>query len=143
MKRFGLRYCPTMFFVLVVLVGAALLRCSPASVYYNPRSETAPPLVNCFGTLCSPTEQPVLLGGRDYSPPTLEAIGRWQKNGHFQGVPFNDIQKQYTDAGYVWTEDGLTCNCECYGTVHAALGGKCLDVPIPGTADYERIVTGN
>jgi hypothetical protein len=129
--------------LLLVSYGLVLVQCGgPAAVYFNPRSETPPAVVNCFGSLCSPGEKPVILGGRDFSPPDLKNIARWQRNGHFAGVPYNEIQKDYNDAGYVWTEEGLTCNCECYGTTYAALGGKCLDVPIIGTAEYERYISG-
>ena len=116
--------------------------CGPPVQSYVARSSTPPPLKFCFGDLCAPETKPLLLGGTDYSAPTLENIARWQKANHFVGKPYETIQADYRNAGYVWSETGLPCNCRCLNTAHAALGGKCLDAPMEGTALYEQVVLG-
>jgi hypothetical protein len=116
--------------------------CGPPLQSYVARSSTPPPMKFCFGELCAAETEPLLLGGTDYSAPTLENIARWQKSNHFAGKPYETIQADYRNAGYVWTETGLPCNCRCLNTAHAALGGKCLDAPMAGTALYEQVVLG-
>lgn len=119
-----------------------LVACGPPTVHYSNRTRTALPLIKCVEASCSSTAMPFLLGGNDYSPPTLKNIARWQRGGHFANVPYNEIQRRYRENGFSWTESGLPCNCRCDGTKHAALGGKCLDPPVPGTPEHSAVHIG-
>ncbi|RJO63219.1 MAG: hypothetical protein C4523_20830 [Myxococcales bacterium] len=111
-------------------------------IEYNLKPENPPPMKNCVEDACPSREKPFIMGGRDYSPPTIKNIARWQKAGYFTDKTWQEIQEIYKDKGYDWYEDDLPCNCLCRGTAHAAFGGKCLEAPVPGTPEYEAFVLG-
>ena len=121
--------------VVVTACGASL----PAASFHFVEPPTAP-LTKCFGALCPANAKPVVLGGQDYSPPTLANVARWQRAGHFKGKSVADIKKAFTEAGYKWNEGKYPCNCRCVGTPHALLGGKCLEELLPATADYDAAI---
>ena len=132
----------TVFRVLVCAGALVCATCGPMTVHYQAKEATPPAFSNCFNAVCPGDAKPLVLGGNDYSPPTLENISRWQKAGYFAGEAYDVIQQTYRQKGYLWTEDGLPCNCLCLGTPHAAIGGKCLDPPVPGTREYEVVLFG-
>ena len=128
------------FFSAALMMSA--IGCGPPTQAYVARSTVAPPMKACFDELCDEFSKPVVLGGKDFSAPSIENIGRWQRAGLFAGEDYLAIQETYRRAGYVWNTDRLPCNCECLNSAHAALGGKCLDPPLPGTKLYEKVVWG-
>lgn len=99
-------------------------------------------MVNCLEATCPDDALPLILGGRDYSPPTLTNIARWQRNGHFDGQSFQAIQASYRERGYEWYQDELPCNCRCRNSQHAAFGGYCLEILLPATPEYEALHSG-
>jgi len=126
------------------LLGLSLLlaACPPRVVSYSPKATSPPPMVNCVESSCALDAKPFPLGGRDYSPPTLANIARWQRAGHFAGLSYDQIQADYRQKDFDWYEDDLRCNCMCRGSKHAAFGGRCLEPPIPGTPLHEAVHLG-
>ena len=135
-------YRETHHFVPVPAEGQGLLflRNQPGVNHAKPNLPGA--MVNCVEATCPPDAQPFLLGGNDYSPPTPENVVRWQGAGHFEGLSLMEIHRAYRDQGYQWWPNELPCNCQCRETPHAALGGTCLETPLPGTDLNERVHLG-
>ena len=131
-----------------LVLGAALAgllflgACPPPVQTYSQKARRPPAQVNCVTSSCTATAKPFVLGGRDFSPPTLANIARWQAAGFFADQPYDQIQADYRAKGYDWYEDDLRCNCLCRGSAHAAFGGRCLEEPVPGTAMYEAVLLG-
>ena len=133
----------TSYLALFVVVPLILAGCGTVSIWrHKTKSMTPPPAVGCVNDSCHPDVQPFILGGPDFSPPTVVAIARWQQAGHFPGQSAVQIQNLYKTHGFEWYPDDNRCNCMCRETLHVIDGGKCLETPIPGTDLYERLHVG-
>ena len=130
------------FFVAVASAMFAICGCAVPVHYFTPKSVQPPAMVNCVEQSCPKSAKPFILGGNDYSPPTIPNVSRWQRQGYFADKSLDQVQGLYRQRGYDWYEDQIPCNCLCRGTAHAALGGRCLEAPMPGTPEYEAVHLG-
>ena len=126
----------SVFIYMVLISGCA------EPVPYKPRTLTPPEMVNCVDTSGHiPGNKPFILGGHCYCNPTYKMYKTWQKEGFFKKMSHQDVVALYKKDGYSVSDSKKRNNCKD-GT-HAALGGKCLAPPTPGTPLYEKVVSGN
>jgi hypothetical protein len=111
---------------------------SPINYYrHTPPASSA----YCATASCPPGERPIVLGGKDVAPPTLENVDYWQSRGFFAGVSFAAVKAQYQSAGFVWSDGTASCGCRCFDTEHVVKGGKCIDAAFPGSVLHQQIHT--
>ncbi len=78
---------------------------------------------------------PYVLGGRDVSPPSPEAMQRYQQAGWLTDMTVVDLENVYRDEGIALsTEDARG-----QSRAHVLEGGDSLVTPLGGTAGYARL----
>jgi len=78
---------------------------------------------------------PYILGGRDASRPTQQALSRYQAAGHLSGMTTVELENLYREEGIKLTEEDLGGRPH----VHVLEGGDSLVPPLAGTAGYARV----
>ena len=136
-KRIFTIVCLLSIFIYMVLI------CGCAEpVPYKPRTLNPPEMVNCVDTSGHKKgNKPFILGGTCYCNPTYKMYKIWQKEGVFKKMSYEDVVALYKKEGYSLSDSKKRNNCK--GDTHAALGGKCLVPPTPGTMLYEKVVSGD
>ena len=134
-RMFTIVWSLSVFMCMVFIGGCA------EPVPYKPRTLTPPEMVNCVDTSGHiPGNKPFIIGGHCYCNPTYKMYKTWQKEGLFKKMSYQDVVALYKKEGYALSDSKKRNNCK--GAAHAALGGKCLVPPTPGTPLYEKVVSG-
>lgn len=89
-------------------------------------------------------DRPWIFGGEDLTPPSREALARYQQSGFFQGMTFGQLTDLYRGEGFVFRRgpQGLgdtTAGVDRDNYRHITAAGIALYEPRPGTHEYERI----
>ena len=137
-----IKSCYKSFILVFVILGIIYLSGCQKPVKFQPRSLDSPKMVNCVSTSGHfEGNKPFIIGGNCYCNPTYKMYNVWQKEGYFKNKTFKEVKKMYTKKGYSLSDGNKRNNCYDEGK-HAALGGKCLVPPTPGTKLYEKVVSG-
>jgi hypothetical protein len=87
------------------------------------------------GDLAQGGDIPLLLGGRDASPPTESTLQRAQRAGWLTDVTPAEFEQWHRDEALRWGEDDQDAQSDR----HVLEGGKSLTPPQAGTVGYARV----
>ena len=132
-------------FLLALLTAVAwvLAGCETPPGPYVPRAG-APQVVYCNdNTGHKPGAKPWIMGGTCCCTPSESLMEQLHKDGFCVGMTAEDLKAKYVEAGIALRGPGhMYCNGLCKAGPHVVLGGKCMCPPTPGTAYYEKVISG-
>ncbi len=130
--------------VLAVSILIALWGCGPTVKVVAEKSkpfDALPAVACCSATGHSPDNIPFILGGNCFCTPSHRLIEAMHSAGYHLDIDHRKLVKMYKDAGIVTDLDHRGCNNLCDKGPHVAFGGKCMATPMPGTRNYERVIS--
>jgi hypothetical protein len=124
----------------VTLLAAGCVKPPPP---YVPAYPARTAQAHCFdGVPHLPGSRPIILGGACCCTPSDELMAKLHADGVCLDLDTEGLIELYHNSGIQLATDHQRCNNLCEYGPHVVLAGKCLVPPVPGTRNYEEVVTG-
>lgn len=128
--------------LLPVLLAAGCAGVKPPPPYV-PAYPESPAIAHCFdGVPHMPGSTPWVLGGACCCTPSEELMKKLHADGVCLDMSADDLTALYHEKGIQLAGDHAGCNNLCAWGPHVTKGGKCMAPPLPGTRNYQEVVTG-
>ncbi|MFH0980856.1 MAG: hypothetical protein V2A79_04885 [Planctomycetota bacterium] len=128
---------------LALIVAGLMAGCVKPPPPYVPAYPARPAQAHCFdGVPHLPGSTPIILGGACCCTPNDELMAKLHADGVCLDLDTEGLIGLYHNSGVQLATDHQRCNNLCEYGPHVVLGGKCLVPPVPGTRNYEEVVTG-